>query len=100
MYPNSEYSIVAGVDLLLTPTVFGDAPWHSEFSHSDNSELVPYFTRMYSIVAGVDLLLTPTVLADAPWYSEFSQADNQTRTQKQDVFTQPVNIAGKHTDIP
>ena len=41
-------------------------------------------------------MLTPTVLGDAPWYSEFSQSDNRTRTQEQDVFTQPVNIAGNY----
>lgn len=43
---------------------------------------------------GVDLLLTPTVLADAPVYSEFSTVDNRTRTQEQDIFTQPANMAG------
>ncbi len=52
-------------------------------------------TLFACIAAGVDLLLTPTVLGDAPWYSEFSQADNRTRTQEQDVFTQPVNLAGR-----
>jgi len=45
--------------------------------------------------AGVDVLLTPTVLGDAPRFSWFSKADNRTRTQEQDVFTQPVNMAGK-----
>ncbi|ELU12262.1 hypothetical protein CAPTEDRAFT_114717, partial [Capitella teleta] len=44
--------------------------------------------------SGVDLLLTPTVLSDAPDYTFFSKADNRTRTQEQDVFTQPVNMAG------
>ena len=44
--------------------------------------------------AGVDVLLTPTVLGDAPRFSWFSKADNRTRTQEQDVFTQPVNMAG------
>jgi aspartyl-tRNA(Asn)/glutamyl-tRNA(Gln) amidotransferase subunit A len=43
---------------------------------------------------GVDMLLTPTVLGDAPKFSWFSKADNRTRTQEQDVFTQPVNMAG------
>ena len=45
--------------------------------------------------AGIDVLLTPTVLGDAPRFSWFSKADNRTRTQEQDVFTQPVNMAGK-----
>jgi len=44
--------------------------------------------------SGIDVLLTPTVLGDAPRYSWFSKADNRTRTQEQDVFTQPVNMAG------
>ena len=43
---------------------------------------------------GIDVLLTPTVLTDAPKYSWFSQADNRTRTLEQDVFTQPINMAG------
>ena len=43
---------------------------------------------------GVDVLLTPTVLGDAPLYSVFSTSDNRTRTQEQDVFTQPANLAG------
>jgi len=42
----------------------------------------------------VDVLLTPTVLGDAPLYSTFSTSDNRTRTQEQDVFTQPANLAG------
>jgi len=45
--------------------------------------------------SGIDLLLTPTVLGDAPRFSWFSTADNRTRTQEQDVFTQPVNMAGR-----
>ena len=45
--------------------------------------------------SGVDILLTPTVLGDAPTYSSFSKFDNRARTQEQDVFTQPVNMAGK-----
>lgn len=45
--------------------------------------------------SGIDLLLTPTTLSVAPLYSLFSQADNRTRTAEQDVFTQPINIAGK-----
>jgi len=44
--------------------------------------------------SGVNVLLTPTVLGDAPRFSWFSKADNRTRTQEQDVFTQPVNMAG------
>jgi len=44
--------------------------------------------------SGCDVLLTPTVLGDAPTYNWFSKADNRTRTQEQDVFTQPANMAG------
>jgi Asp-tRNA(Asn)/Glu-tRNA(Gln) amidotransferase A subunit family amidase len=44
--------------------------------------------------SGIDVLLTPTVLGDAPRYDWFSKADNRTRTQEQDVFTQPSNMAG------
>lgn len=43
---------------------------------------------------GVDLLLTPTMTSDASRHGWFSKADNRTRTQEQDVFTQPVNMAG------
>jgi len=50
------------------------------------------FWRVFD--AGIDVLLTPTVLGDAPRFSWFSKADNRTRTQEQDVFTQPVNMAG------
>jgi aspartyl-tRNA(Asn)/glutamyl-tRNA(Gln) amidotransferase subunit A len=50
------------------------------------------FWKVYE--SGIDLLLTPTVLSDAPKYDYFSKADNRTRTQEQDVFTQPVNMAG------
>lgn len=50
------------------------------------------FNRVFN--DGIDVLLTPTLLGDAPKYSSFSKADSRTRTQEQDVFTQPVNMAG------
>ncbi|KAL4232775.1 Glu-AdT subunit A [Mactra antiquata] len=50
------------------------------------------FTRVYE--NGIDILLTPTTLSTAPSYRWFSQADNRTRTAEQDVFTQPINMAG------
>lgn len=45
--------------------------------------------------SGVDVLLTPTTLSDAPLHSWFTESDNRTRTEEQDVYTQPVNLAGR-----
>ncbi|XP_033740158.1 glutamyl-tRNA(Gln) amidotransferase subunit A, mitochondrial-like [Pecten maximus] len=50
------------------------------------------FTRVFD--EGVDVLLTPTTLTDAPRYNWFTAADNSTRNEEQDIFTQPVNMAG------
>ncbi|XP_069134824.1 glutamyl-tRNA(Gln) amidotransferase subunit A, mitochondrial-like isoform X2 [Argopecten irradians] len=50
------------------------------------------FTQVFN--AGVDVLLTPTTLTDAPTYDWFTAADNRTRNEQQDVFTQPINMAG------
>ncbi|XP_061193448.1 glutamyl-tRNA(Gln) amidotransferase subunit A, mitochondrial-like [Saccostrea echinata] len=43
---------------------------------------------------GVDILLTPTTLTEAPSYTWFTEEDNRTRAEEQDVFTQPINMAG------
>ena len=45
--------------------------------------------------SGVDVLLTPTTISDAIRYRDFASVDHREQNEKQDVMTQPVNMAGK-----
>lgn len=52
------------------------------------------FKKVYA--SGVDILLTPTTLTTAPTYKWFTERDNRTSSEEQDIFTQPVNMAGMY----
>ncbi|XP_041462210.1 glutamyl-tRNA(Gln) amidotransferase subunit A, mitochondrial-like [Lytechinus variegatus] len=44
--------------------------------------------------SGVDVIVTPTTISDSPTYAEFCEVDTRTQAERQDIFTQPVNLAG------
>ena len=44
---------------------------------------------------GVDVLLTPTTISDSIRYRDFASVDHREQNERQDVMTQPVNMAGK-----
>ncbi|XP_076466453.1 glutamyl-tRNA(Gln) amidotransferase subunit A, mitochondrial-like [Babylonia areolata] len=50
------------------------------------------FRQVYD--SGVDVLLTPTTLSEAPKQSWFTSEDSRSRSMQQDVYTQPINMAG------